>query len=82
MGLGGQYHSSAALPPGKTQYPLYSRLGWPEGWSGRAKNISPPHRESTVQPVASHLPTELSPTVQLLFVMFDDKRIVFGYGGV
>jgi hypothetical protein len=26
-GVGGQRHTQAALPPGKTQYPLYGRLG-------------------------------------------------------
>ena len=25
MGMGGQRHAPAALPPGKTRYPLYSR---------------------------------------------------------
>jgi len=27
-------HPSHTLPPGKTQYPLYRRLGGPQGWSG------------------------------------------------
>jgi len=26
MGVGGQHHAPAALPPGRTQYPLYGRL--------------------------------------------------------
>jgi hypothetical protein len=34
MGLGGQRHASAALPPGKTRYPLSRRLGWSKGRSG------------------------------------------------
>jgi hypothetical protein len=25
MGVGGQYHALAALPPGKTQYPLFPK---------------------------------------------------------
>ena len=29
MGVGGQHHAPAALPPGKTRYPLYRRLGRP-----------------------------------------------------
>ena len=29
MGVGSQHHTSAALPPGKTRYPLYKRLGRP-----------------------------------------------------
>ena len=42
------------LPPGKTRYPLYGRLGGPQGRSGRAKNLAPPGFDSrTVQPVVS-----------------------------
>ena len=42
MGVGGQHHTPAALHSGKTQYPLYRRLGGPQGRSGRARKISPP----------------------------------------
>ena len=41
-GAGGQRHAPAALPPGKTRYPLYRRLGEPQGWSGQVGKISPP----------------------------------------
>ena len=40
-GVGGQRHAPAALPPGKTRYPLYRRLGGPQVWSGRVRKISP-----------------------------------------
>jgi len=30
------------LPPGKTRYPLYRRLGGPQSRSGRAENLAPP----------------------------------------
>jgi hypothetical protein len=55
MGLGGQRHAPAALPPGMTCYPLYRRLGWPQGWSGPVLKISPPPEfdPRTVQLVAS-----------------------------
>ena len=55
MGVGGQHHTPAALPPGKTRYPLYRRLGGPQGRSGRVRKISPPpgFDPRTVQPVAS-----------------------------
>ena len=55
MGVGGQRHASAALPPGKTGYPLYRRLGGPQGGSGQMRKISPqPGFDPwTVQPVAS-----------------------------
>ena len=29
------------LPPGKTRYPLYRRLGGSQGRSGRAENLAP-----------------------------------------
>ena len=31
--VSGQHHAPAALPPGKTRYPLYRRLGGPQGRS-------------------------------------------------
>jgi hypothetical protein len=40
--VGGQRHAPAALPPGKTRYPLYRGLGGPQGRSGRVRKISPP----------------------------------------
>ena len=55
MGVGGQHHASTALPPGKSRYALYKRLGGPQGRSGRVRKISPPpgFDPRTVQPVAS-----------------------------
>ena len=42
------------LPPGKIRYPLYRRLGGPQGRSGRAENlVSTGIRSRTVQPVDS-----------------------------
>jgi len=42
------------LPPGKTRYPFYRRLGGPQGRSGRAENFVPTGiRSRTVQPVVS-----------------------------
>jgi hypothetical protein len=38
--VGGQRHVPTALPPGKTRYPLYRRLGGPQGRSGRVQKIS------------------------------------------
>ena len=54
-GGGGQRHAPAALPTGKTRYPLYRRLGGPQGRSGQVRKISPPpgFDPRTVQPVAS-----------------------------
>ena len=42
MGVDGQRHAPAALPPVKTRYPLYGRLGRHQGRSGRVRKISPP----------------------------------------
>ena len=55
IGVGGQRHAPAALPPWKTRYPLYRRLGGLQGRSGRVRRISPPPGFDlrTVQPVAS-----------------------------
>jgi hypothetical protein len=54
--VGGFSHAPAALPPGMTLHPLYSRLGGPGGPSGRVGKILPPpvFGPRTVQPVASH----------------------------
>ena len=42
------------LPPGKARYPLYRRLGGPQGRSGREENHVPTGiRSRTVQPVVS-----------------------------
>jgi len=43
------------LPPGKTRYPLYRRLGGPQDRSGQVRKFSPPpgFNPRTVQPVGS-----------------------------
>jgi len=55
MGVGGQRHAPVDLPPGKTRYPLYRRLGEPQGRSGQVRKISPPpgFDPRNVQPVVS-----------------------------
>ena len=68
MGVGGQHHAPAALPPGKTRYPLYRRLGGPQGRSGRVRKISPPpgFDPRTVQPVASRYTDWAIPVATIL----------------
>ena len=53
--MGNQRHVPATLPSGKTRYPLYRRLGGPQGRSGQVRKMSPPpgFDPRTVQPVAS-----------------------------
>ena len=65
-GVGGQCHASAILPPGKTQYSLYTRLGVLQDRSGRVRKISPPTgiRSSDVQPVASRYTDYAIPALQ------------------
>jgi hypothetical protein len=55
MGVGGPCHAPNALLPVMTQYPLYKRLGGPQGGPGRVRKISPTpgFDPRTVQPVAS-----------------------------
>jgi hypothetical protein len=45
----------SSLPPGKTRYPLYRRLGGPQDRSGLMRKTSPPpgFDPRTIQPVAS-----------------------------
>ena len=55
MGVSGQRHAAAALPSGKTRYPLYRGVVGPQGRFGRVWKTSPPlgFDPRTVQPVAS-----------------------------
>ena len=64
MGVGGQCHAPAALRPGNTLYPLYRRLGGPQGRSGEMRKISPaPGFDlGTVQPVANRCTDYAIPT--------------------
>jgi hypothetical protein len=54
-GVGGQCHTPAALTPGMTRYSLCTRLGRPQGRSGRVLKISSPPQfdPRTVQSVAN-----------------------------
>jgi hypothetical protein len=61
-GVGGQHQAPAALPPAKTRYSLYRRMGGPQGRSGHVRKIPPPPGFDirTVQPRSSvAIPTEL-----------------------
>jgi len=50
MGVRGQRHAPAALPPGKTRYALHGRLGGPQGRSGNVRKISPQNLDSISGP--------------------------------
>jgi len=56
MGVGGQRHAPAALPPRKTRYPLYRWPVAPQGRYRRVRKVSSPtpgFNPRTDQPVAS-----------------------------
>jgi hypothetical protein len=77
--MGGQHHAPAALPRGKTRYPLYRRLGGPQGRSGRVRKISPPpgFDPRTVQSVASlYTDSATRPTSIRTYCL---QRIVLGF---
>ena len=50
MGMGVNTAPPAAVPPGKTRYPLYRRFGGPQGGLDGCRKSRP---TGTVQPVAS-----------------------------
>ena len=73
MGVGGQRHAPTALPPGKTRYTLYRRLGGLQGRSGRLWKLSPPPTgiRSPDRPARSELLYRLSypgPKFKLNFI--------------
>jgi hypothetical protein len=90
MGVSGQRHAPAALPLGKTRYPLYRRLGGSQGWSGQVRKISPPpgFDPRTVQPLASrytdcailaqseHCYLAKSVTDKLIFILLPDAWLM------
>ena len=53
--VGSASRPGRSLPPGKTRYPLYKKLGGTQGQSGQVRKISPPpgFDPRTVQHVAS-----------------------------
>ena len=60
---GGEWSAArpgCTLPPGKTRYPFYRRLGGPQSRSGQAENLVPNGiRSRTVQPVVSRSPIQV-----------------------
>ena len=52
-GEGSASRPGRTLPSGKTRYPMYRRLGRPQGRSGQMRKISTDFDPRTVQPVAS-----------------------------
>jgi hypothetical protein len=67
-GMGGLHHAPAALPPGKTRYPMYRRMGGPHWGPGRVQKISPSPGFDlrTVQAVAIRYTDWANPAHQLI----------------
>jgi len=55
MVVGGQRHAPAALPLGKTRYPLYRRLGGLQGRSGRVQKSAPHSWLSRLREIAKDI---------------------------
>jgi len=66
------------LPPGKTRYPFYRRLGGPQGRSGRTENLVPSGiRSQTVQPVVSrYTDWATRPTISNLRNLFYEETLL------
>jgi len=65
------------LPPGKTRYPFYKRLGGPQGRSGGVENLVPTGiRSRTVHPVAQSL-YRLSYRAQYSVIMYGAQVAVY-----
>ena len=82
MGMGGHRQALAALPPGTTRYPLYRRLGGPQGRSGRVRKISPVlgFDPRTVQPIASRYTDWATPVPN--FVLWHPLCMCPQYGSI
>ena len=73
-GEGSSSRPGRSLPPGKTRFPLYRKLGGTQGRSGQLRKISPPpgFDPRTVQPVASrYTDWATRPT--------EDRKVIFTF---
>jgi len=66
------------LPPGKTRYLFYRRLGGPQGRSGRAENlVLTGIRSRTVQPAVNrYTDWATGPTLTVIYIYLYNKRQV------
>ena len=59
------------LPPGKTRYPFYRRLGGPQGRSGRAENLVPTGiRSRAVKPIVGRYTDWATGPTTYLYIYF------------
>ena len=72
-----------ALPPGKTRYPFYRRLGGPQGRSGRTENLVPNWDSIPDRPARGSvaIPTELSGSqIKMYHLQISHEIIFLGMG--
>ena len=77
-GEGSASRPGRSLPPGKTRYPLYRRLGGPQGRCGQVRKISPPpgFDPRTVQTVASrYTDWATRPIIQSVIIPFSSSEL-------
>jgi hypothetical protein len=76
-------YNSTALPPRKIRYPLYRRLGGPQGWSGRVRKISPlpGFDPQTVQSVASRYTVWAVPVQGMSKKVFNITPLILSHEG-
>ena len=70
-----------SLLPGKTRYPLYRRLGGPQGRSGRAENLAPTGIRSPDRPARSQSLYRLRYPAHGATVLFHKRHDLWGGGG-
>ena len=77
MGKGVQCHTIAPVPTGKTQYPLYRKLGGPQDWSGQVRKVSPPlgFDPCIIQPVATHCTDYAIPNILIKYNLEKQKAL-------
>ena len=71
------------LPPGKTRYPFYRRLGGPQGRSGRAENLVPTgnfffYQHTFIQVHCANSSTYVTDTVSIV----PEVRLFIGQGAL
>jgi len=79
MGVGVQRQTPAALPLGKNKYPLYRRLGGPQGQSGQMRKILSPHQDSIPglsSPYRVTVTAKFSKGILICYTLQDSKWVL------
>ena len=74
--MGGQCHAQSTLPQGKTQHPLYRRLGGLQSFSGRVRKISSTGTGSPDRPARSESLYRLSYRGPPESMMKEEKSLI------